>query len=33
VVYGPDGRKARVLSGKQNYGSFEKEVKAALKRT
>jgi thiol-disulfide isomerase/thioredoxin len=33
VVYSPDGRKARVLSGKQNYGSFEKEVKAALKRT
>src|SRR5262249_41928582 len=31
VVYGRDGRKAQVLSGKQSYASFEKAVLAQLK--
>ena len=31
VVYGRDGRKARVLSGKQSYSSFEKAVTELLK--
>ncbi len=31
VVYGRDGRKARVLSGKQAYGDFEREVAKLLK--
>ncbi|HYX21904.1 MAG TPA: TlpA disulfide reductase family protein [Thermoanaerobaculia bacterium] len=31
VVYGPDGKKARVLSGKQTYASFERAVAALLK--
>lgn len=31
VVYGRDGRKAQVLSGKQTYASFEKAVAALLK--
>ena len=31
VVYGKDGRKAKVLSGKQTYADFEKAVAAALK--
>ena len=31
VLYGRDGRKARVLSGKQSYGDFEKEVAKLLK--
>jgi len=26
VVYGPDGKKAKVLSGKQSYASFEKAL-------
>jgi len=26
VVYGPDGKKARVMSGKQSYATFEKAV-------
>ena len=31
VVYGPDGKKAKVLSGKQSYQSFEKAVAGLLK--
>jgi thiol-disulfide isomerase/thioredoxin len=31
VVYGKDGRKARVLSGKQTYADFERAVTALLK--
>ncbi|HEX4438478.1 MAG TPA: TlpA disulfide reductase family protein [Thermoanaerobaculia bacterium] len=31
VVYGPDGRKAKVLSGKQSYATFEKAVTALSK--
>ena len=31
VVYGPDGKKAEVLSGKQSYASFEKAVVSRLK--
>ena len=31
VVYGPDGKKAKVLSGKQSYQSFEKAVARLLK--
>jgi thiol-disulfide isomerase/thioredoxin len=31
VVYGRDGKKAQVLSGKQSYASFEKAVTALLK--
>jgi thiol-disulfide isomerase/thioredoxin len=31
VVYGPDGKKAKVLSGKQSYASFEKAVAGMLK--
>jgi thiol-disulfide isomerase/thioredoxin len=31
VVYDRDGKKARVLSGKQDYASFEKAVLAELK--
>jgi thiol-disulfide isomerase/thioredoxin len=31
VVYGRDGNKARVLSGKQSYGEFEAAVKALLR--
>ena len=31
VVYGPDGKKARVLSGKQSYADFERAVRALLK--
>jgi thiol-disulfide isomerase/thioredoxin len=31
VVYGPDGKKAKVLSGKQSYASFEKAVAGLLK--
>jgi thiol-disulfide isomerase/thioredoxin len=31
VVYGRDGKKVRVLSGKQSYGDFEKEVARLLK--
>jgi len=31
VVYGPDGKKARVLSGKQSYGDFERAVAGLLK--
>jgi len=31
VVYGPDGKKARVMSGKQSYATFEKAVGALLK--
>ncbi len=30
VLYSRDGKKARVLSGKQSYGDFEKAVKALL---
>jgi thiol-disulfide isomerase/thioredoxin len=30
VVYGPDGKKAKVLSGKQSYASFEKAVAGLL---
>jgi thiol-disulfide isomerase/thioredoxin len=30
VVYGRDGKKLRVLSGKQSYGDFEKEVAKLL---
>ena len=26
VIFGPDGKKARVLSGKQSYSDFEREV-------
>jgi thiol-disulfide isomerase/thioredoxin len=32
VVYGPDGKKAKVLSGKQSYASFEKVVAGLLKQ-
>lgn len=31
VVYGRDGKKARVLSGKQSYADFDKAVAALLK--
>ena len=31
VVYGPDGKKAKVLSGKQSYQSFEKVIAGLLK--
>jgi len=31
VVYGPDGKKAKVLSGKQSYQSFEKAVAGLLR--
>jgi len=31
AVYGRDGKKAQVLSGKQSYGSFEKAVKSLLR--
>jgi hypothetical protein len=31
VVYGPDGKKAKVLSGKQSYDSFEKAVAGLLR--
>jgi thiol-disulfide isomerase/thioredoxin len=31
VVYGKDGRKTKVLSGKQTYADFEKAVTALLK--
>jgi thiol-disulfide isomerase/thioredoxin len=31
VVYGPDGQKAKVLSGKQSYDKFEKAVAGLLK--
>jgi thiol-disulfide isomerase/thioredoxin len=31
VVYGRDGKKAEVLSGKQSYASFEKAVASRLK--
>ena len=31
VVYGPDGKKAKVLSGKQSYQSFEKVIARLLK--
>lgn len=31
VVYGKDGKKARVLSGKQSYAEFEKAVAQLLK--
>lgn len=30
VLYSRDGKKAKVLSGKQSYGDFEKAVKALL---
>jgi thiol-disulfide isomerase/thioredoxin len=30
VLYGRDGKKARVLSGKQSYGDFEREVRRLL---
>ncbi len=33
VVYRRDGRKARVLSGKQSYGDFERAVAGLLKET
>ena len=32
VVYGPDGKKAKVLSGKQSYQSFEKAVAGLLNK-
>ena len=31
VLYARDGKKARVLSGMQSYGDFEKAVSALLK--
>jgi len=31
VLYGRDGRKARVLSGKNSYADFEKEVRGLLR--
>jgi thiol-disulfide isomerase/thioredoxin len=31
VVYGPDGKKTRTLSGKQSYGDFEGAVRDLLK--
>ena len=31
VLYARDGKKARVLSGKQSYADFESAVKALLK--
>ena len=31
VVYGRDGKKAEVLSGKQSYASFEKAIASRLK--
>jgi thiol-disulfide isomerase/thioredoxin len=31
VLYGRDGRKARVLSGKSSYADFEKEVRGLLR--
>jgi thiol-disulfide isomerase/thioredoxin len=31
VLYGRDGKKAKILSGKQTYADFETAVKAALK--
>ena len=31
VLYGPDGRKAKVLSGKQSYADFERAVAGLLK--
>jgi thiol-disulfide isomerase/thioredoxin len=30
VIFGPDGKKARVLSGKQSYSDFEREVRNLL---
>ena len=30
VLYGKDGKKAKVLSGKQSYADFESAVKTAL---
>ena len=32
VVYGPDGTKQKVLSGKQSYATFEKSVAGLLKQ-
>ena len=31
IVYGPDGKKTKVLSGKQLYASFEKAIAGLLK--
>ena len=31
VVYGPDGKKAKVRSGKQSYASFEKAIAGLIR--